>query len=204
MAGRPKKTDAFLDVEAIVAGAWRIVDREGVDALSTRSLAAELGVKGPALYWHVRNKQSLFSLMTERLLLDSFAAADGTGGWDDWMLAAGRSLRASFLSRRDSGRIAASAPPTERMGGAIMPRLVGPLTDAGFAARDATAAGGTLASLVLGWVIYEQSEEAARLIHSMVDPDEAFEFGLSSLVAGLRITLPAGRRAMDRGEAAKA
>ena len=47
--GRPRKQDAFLDADAIVDAAWSLVDKDVVDALTTRTLAAELGVKSRAV-----------------------------------------------------------------------------------------------------------------------------------------------------------
>ena len=66
--GRPKKQDAFLDPAVIVDAAWTLLERDGVEALTTRTLATELGVKSPALYWHVPSMTALHSLMVDRLM----------------------------------------------------------------------------------------------------------------------------------------
>src|SRR5262245_16629220 len=52
-------TDPGLDRHAIVATALRLMDKHGVEWLSTRKLASELGVSAPALYWHFPNKDAL-------------------------------------------------------------------------------------------------------------------------------------------------
>ena len=70
-AGRPRKQDAVLDKERIVDAAWALVERGGVEGLTTRTLAAALGVKSPALYWHVPGMSALHSLMVERMLTES-------------------------------------------------------------------------------------------------------------------------------------
>ncbi len=57
-AGRPP-----LARDAIVARAIEIVDESGVDSLSLRSLAGDLGVSAPALYDHIESKESLLRLM---------------------------------------------------------------------------------------------------------------------------------------------
>lgn len=44
---------AGLDPDAVVAGAARVADAEGLDALSLARLAVELGVRPPSLYAHV-------------------------------------------------------------------------------------------------------------------------------------------------------
>ncbi len=184
-AGRPRKQDAFLDPSVIVEAAWLLVEEDGVDALTSRTLAAKLGVKSPALYWHVPSMTALHSLMVERMLSESIRnPADGET-WQAWLLDVGRTQRRNFLSHRDSGRIIAVAPPTDVIRNQVMPMLMAPLVSAGASTEDAVAAAGTFASFILGWVIYEQSAEASSYIASMVDMTTAFEFGLGALVDGL-------------------
>lgn len=48
-----------LDRAAVIAAAVRIVDREGLGALSMTRLAAELGIRGPSLYAHVQGQAGL-------------------------------------------------------------------------------------------------------------------------------------------------
>ena len=188
--GRPRKQDAFLDADAIVDAAWSLVEKDGVDVLTSRTLAAELGVKSPALYWHVPSMTALHSLMVERMLSESVRSPADGEGWQDWLLDIGRTQRRNFLSHRDSGRIIAVAPPSEIIRNQIMPMLVEPLIAAGASTEDAVAAAGTFASFILGWVIYEQSAEASSYIASMVDMTTAFEFGLAALIEGLVQRLP--------------
>src|SRR5438045_9692662 len=83
--GRPRKGESGLDLERIVQAAWALVDRSGMAALSTRTLAAALHVQGPALYWHVRGKDELLSLMVEHLLQDSLSEAPSNLGWAEWL-----------------------------------------------------------------------------------------------------------------------
>lgn len=185
-AGRPKKRDAFLDPGVIVEAAWRLVEQDGVDALTTRAIATMLGVKSPALYWHVPSMTALHSLMVERMLTESIRNPNAAEPWDVWLHDVGMAQRRNFLSHRDSGQILAMAPPTEVTRNQVMPMLMAPLIAAGFAQENAVAASGTFASFILGWVIYEQSTETSRYIESMVDLALAFEFGLSTLISGLK------------------
>jgi AcrR family transcriptional regulator len=52
-----------LSADAIAAGAIRLADAEGLDAVSMARVAAELGVTTMALYRYVANKDELFQLM---------------------------------------------------------------------------------------------------------------------------------------------
>jgi TetR/AcrR family tetracycline transcriptional repressor len=190
MAGRPRSSEPGLDLERIVSAAWALVDREGLSALSTRTLATELGVKGPALYWHVRNKQHLLSLMVEHALRDSIGTAPADLTWWEWLKQIGHAQRRTFLARRDSGIIASQALPTERLRNEIFPQAMAPLVAAGFSPTQAAAAIGGLAGLVLGTVIYEQSPDTREFLLSFHDPEQAFEFVLDAYVGGLRPKVP--------------
>lgn len=184
--GRPKKQDAFLDPAVIVNAAWSLVEKDGVDALTSRTLAAELGVKSPALYWHVPSMMAIHSLMVEQMLKESIRNPKLGETWQNWLHDVGMAQRRNFLSHRDSGRILAMAPPTDVTRNEVVPMLTAPLVQAGFAPDDAVAAAGAVASFILGWVIYEQSAEASSYVASMVDLASAFEFGLSAFIGGLQ------------------
>ena len=63
--GRPAR--APLSQAAIVDAAFRVVDRDGAEALSMRRVAQELGTGAASLYWHVDNKDALVNLMIDRV-----------------------------------------------------------------------------------------------------------------------------------------
>jgi TetR/AcrR family transcriptional regulator, tetracycline repressor protein len=196
--GRPKKQDAFLDPDVIVEAAWALVERDGVDTLTTRTLAATLGVKSPALYWHVPSMTALHGLMVERMLSESIRDPSEGEAWGVWLHDVGKAQHRNFLSHRDSGRILAMAPPTDVTRNHIMPMLMTPLVNAGFHQADAAAAAGAFASFILGWVIYEQSAEANTYIASMVDLTAGFEFGLTALITGLHLRLDCDHEDVSR------
>ena len=185
MAGLPRREGAGLDVDRIVEAAWNLVDREGVGALSTRALAAELNVKSPALYWHVRNKQELLSLMVERVLGEAIETPPDNLDWKKRIRSMVREQRRAFLAHRDTGLILSIAPPTERLRTEIFPRFIAPLLPTGIPEKQAIAAGGALASFLLGWIIYEQHEEARAFMTAANDADDAFEFGLEAFISGI-------------------
>ncbi|GAA1998052.1 TetR/AcrR family transcriptional regulator [Catenulispora subtropica] len=74
----------LLSREGIVAAALALVDAEGLDALSTRRLAAELGVSGPSLYNHVATKDELLDAVVDSVVagvdVSAFAGLGGGGG----------------------------------------------------------------------------------------------------------------------------
>jgi TetR/AcrR family transcriptional regulator, tetracycline repressor protein len=59
--GRPQAGQEGLTRERILSTALKMVDEHGVEALSMRRLAAELGVDPMAIYHHLPNKQAVIS-----------------------------------------------------------------------------------------------------------------------------------------------
>src|SRR5262249_48897779 len=54
--------------EAIVETAVRLLDAEGLDALSMRGIADELGTGAASLYWHVGSKDGLLDLVMDQVI----------------------------------------------------------------------------------------------------------------------------------------
>jgi AcrR family transcriptional regulator len=77
---RRRASHPGLDRERIVDAGLRLVDAEGVDALSLRRLAIELDVTPMAVYWHVRDKADLLDRIGERVL-ESVEVPPAEGDW---------------------------------------------------------------------------------------------------------------------------
>ena len=58
---------ARLSKRAVVDRALKLADTDGLDALTIRKLAQDLGVTPMALYWHFRSKEDLLEGMAEQV-----------------------------------------------------------------------------------------------------------------------------------------
>jgi TetR/AcrR family transcriptional regulator, tetracycline repressor protein len=56
-----------LNRDKVVEAALAIVEAEGIEKLSMRTLAAKLGVAVTAIYWHVGPREDLLSAIVERI-----------------------------------------------------------------------------------------------------------------------------------------
>jgi TetR/AcrR family transcriptional regulator, tetracycline repressor protein len=70
-----------LTAEGIVERALRIGDAEGLDAVTIRRLASDLGVTPMALYWHFKNKDQLLVGMADHLVAGFATGASGDRSW---------------------------------------------------------------------------------------------------------------------------
>ena len=76
-AGRPER----LNRDAIIDRALAVADAEGIDAVSVRRLARELGVTPMALYWHFKDKDALLHALGDRLLDGLDLTVDERAPW---------------------------------------------------------------------------------------------------------------------------
>src|SRR5579859_8129248 len=101
-----------LQKERIVQTALAVLDRDGLEGVTLRRLAAELNVKAASLYWHIASKETLLDEMANAMLEEHFGALDlqtddrDWAAWLDWLAHA---LRAAMLSRREGARVVAGA-----------------------------------------------------------------------------------------------
>ena len=76
----------------MVDRAIALVDQSGLDTLTIRKLATELGVTPMALYWHFRSKDELLDGLAERLWSEIDLSVDRSAPWTEQMRALLESL----------------------------------------------------------------------------------------------------------------
>ena len=95
MAARPAADDPDrprLTKSTVVGRALELADRSGVDAVTIRRLATELGVTPMALYWHFRSKDELLAALSEHIWDEMDLDMDRTAPWLDQLRAIMKSL----------------------------------------------------------------------------------------------------------------
>jgi AcrR family transcriptional regulator len=66
----PARPDEPVTRRRLVATARALIESSGVDALSMRKLAAEVGVAPTAIYWHVGSRDDLLHAVLDELVAD--------------------------------------------------------------------------------------------------------------------------------------
>lgn len=82
---RSRGQHAGLTRETVLAAAARLVDEQGLSALSMRRLASRLDVEAMALYHHVGSKDELLDGLVEHLFAQTVPAADAQVPWREAM-----------------------------------------------------------------------------------------------------------------------
>ena len=206
--------DAGLSKQRVVDEAIRLADREGVDGLSMRRLAATLGAGAMSLYHYVANKEELLDAMVDIVFQEIELPPQET----DWQSALRqRAVSARQVLARHPWAVGlmesrtSPGPANLRHHEAVTACL----RRAGFSVVMATHANWLLDSYVYGFALQEASlpfdtadelagmaegvylpqlppdefpylnESAAALVAAGFDPAEQFIFGLDLVLAAL-------------------
>ncbi|SCD65288.1 transcriptional regulator, TetR family [Streptomyces sp. AmelKG-A3] len=202
---RPRKP--LLSRDRIVEAAGALVDAEGLEAVSTRRLAAELGVSGPSLYNHFRNKEEILDAVADAVsaqvdlsMFQEGDARDWPAALRDWAL----SYRAALAAHPHIVPVLAQGPGRRPAGLRVADAVFGAMVRAGWPPAQATyigalmryfVTGSALGSFARGFVDDETAYDPADYPHlgqahllaerrQQVD-EGAFETGLRALLDGL-------------------
>ncbi|MBE3012673.1 TetR/AcrR family transcriptional regulator C-terminal domain-containing protein [Microbispora sp. NEAU-D428] len=148
-----------LDKQRIVAEAVALLDAEGLDGVTTRKLAARLGVQSPTLYWHIPNKAALVTAIAEAILEQQFPELEPPAPeecWQDWLIGLAERLRRALLAHPDGARIIATSQLSLKMA-AISELAMSTLAGRGIPLRQARLIVLTVLRFTVGYVLEEQA-----------------------------------------------
>ena len=148
-----------LDRQRIIAEAIALLDAEGLDGVTTRKLAARLGVQSPTLYWHLPNKAALVTAIAEAILDEQFpelTPLEPDERWQDWLIGLAERLRRALLAHPDGARIISTAQLSLTMA-AISELAMSTLVARGVSLRHARVIVLTVERFTVGHVLEEQA-----------------------------------------------
>ncbi|MEV7626752.1 TetR/AcrR family transcriptional regulator C-terminal domain-containing protein [Actinoplanes sp. NPDC089786] len=148
-----------LDRQRIVAEAVALLDAEGLDGVTTRKLAARLGVRSPTLYWHLPNKAALVTAIADAILDQEFgdlSPPDPAQPWPEWLSGLAERLRRALLAHPDGARVISAAQLSTTMA-AISELAMSTLVARGVSLRQARVSVLTVERFTVGHVLEEQA-----------------------------------------------
>ncbi|OXM67153.1 MULTISPECIES: TetR family transcriptional regulator [Amycolatopsis] len=175
----------------VVERAIAVLDEYGLESLTMRRLAAELGLQPSALYHHVPNKQTLLAAIADEILARG-KRERRAAEWDRRVVEVCRELRDAMLAYRDGCDVVATAytfglgatePATELRAALRDGDLPDNLVDVGTRA---------LLHLVFGHTAEEQAAlqaASAGAIDREPGGSGDFEAGIELLLDGIRSTV---------------
>jgi len=150
-----------LSLPRIVAAGVAIADAEGLDGLSMRRVATELGAAPMSLYRHVTDKDDLLLRMMDAALREARLPAVAPPGWRPRLEVAARSLWAAFRRHPWLAPALSLTRPQAVAGGlAYTEWVLAALSDAGLTTAVAFDVHLTLFTFVRGVAVNLETEAA--------------------------------------------
>jgi len=202
-----------LSTERVLRAAVDLADRGGIDSLSMRKLAQELGVEAMSLYNHVQNKDDILDGIVE-VVVGKIDVVAGSADWKTSLREQAIQARRVLLRHPWAPRVIESRTAMRPAMLRYMDSVIGLLRQGGFSIDMAHHAIHVLGSRVLGFTqeLFDDSQEvspemaaifvrefagrypyaaemAAAVRHDAglggCDDDFEFEFGLELILDGL-------------------
>jgi TetR/AcrR family tetracycline transcriptional repressor len=186
-----------ISQEVIVRTAIDILNRDGLEKLSMRALAAALGVKAPALYWHIKNKQDLIDQIAERMSTEMLTSC-GLGNAKKHLFEFAHVYRQKLLEVRDGVAIFINSYPSTPARCETIKNTMISLLHIGVKEKYCLVAAGLFNNYVLSFAADELVFKAnpagmPAFINTILGTDyekmsfdEQFECGLNVLFAGFK------------------
>jgi AcrR family transcriptional regulator len=144
--------------DAIVQTAIRLLDQEGLDALSMRRIAEELDTGAASLYWHVGSKDGLLDLIFDHVIGEVEVPEPEPQRWREQLKEVARATRAVILRHRDIVRISIGRIPMGPNALRVSEGLFGILRAGGIPNELAVTAQRLLFAVVNGFTLDETTE----------------------------------------------
>ncbi|CCH29200.1 TetR/AcrR family transcriptional regulator C-terminal domain-containing protein [Actinosynnema sp. NPDC047251] len=198
----------ILSASGIRTAALGIIDRHGLDGLSMRKLAAELGVQAASLYGHVATKDDLLHDLAGEILEKVDVTGFADGDWRHGLTMCARSYRAALAEHPNIVPFLAYGPAHREASLRRLDALHGGLVAAGWSRREATMIAASLMYLVFGAALSSFSSgfsedqalyrdrypnlDKAHLLPAVAEEldHDSFELALAAFVDGLALRLP--------------
>ncbi|MCV6981488.1 TetR/AcrR family transcriptional regulator [Mycolicibacterium pulveris] len=196
-----------VGAEAILATAARLIELDGVDALTMRRLAEELGVAVTSIYWHVGGRDKLLDRLVDRLL-GQMAQLPAEGATPVERIASlARAQRRALIERQHLLAVAHERDRTPLLFLPIQQTLAGQLAELGVTGADAALFLRAVQVHVISSAVMQftavrgakheeedptlwgddwPDQELVAALRSPTDYDAVFEYGLDALLAPLR------------------
>ena len=148
---------APADQERIVATARTLIEAGGVEALSMRKLAAEVGVAPTAIYWHIGSREDLLNAVLDSMIADLPPIAARGSSPRARLASVARSIRDQVRSTTATQGLASELGRTAELSFPGQVALTREMQAAGVTGSDAAQAVRAVLFLVGGFILLEDN-----------------------------------------------
>jgi AcrR family transcriptional regulator len=147
-------TQAKLSRERVLHAALVLADAGGIEALTMRRLAQELGVEAMTLYYHVANKDEILDGIVDMVVREMVLPVAG-GAWKAELRAAAISAHEVLVRHRWAPALLLEGPRVSHARLRQMDAILGCLRGGGFSAVMTDHAYHALDSHVMGFTLWQ-------------------------------------------------
>jgi AcrR family transcriptional regulator len=173
-----------LSRDLIVRTAVELIERDGINGVTMRRLAAELGTGAMSLYNHLPNKAALLDAVAEYVLSDLEFATDPARDWREAARSMARTFRDVAHRYPRSVMVVVSRQPNSTVGMRPVELALATARAAGFDGRAAVQVMRAVVNYVLGCLVHEAGQTEARRTsepNALVDEAELEAAGLTNV-----------------------
>ncbi|MFD8813067.1 TetR/AcrR family transcriptional regulator [Streptomyces sp. NPDC059627] len=152
--GRPPKGAPLLNRDVIVKATLEVIDLDGIDAVSMRSVARVLGVDPKSLYNHVAGKDGLLDAVAEQIL-GSMRLPEPTGDVRGDLRAIGHAFRDRALAHPQAAQLVLTRQLASFEGLAPVDAVLAALRATGCPQREAVSILRSLVATLIGTLLRE-------------------------------------------------
>jgi len=145
---------APLSVERVLQAAVALADRDGIESLSMRKLADELGVAAMSLYYYVPNKERLIDGMIDVVFSDIELPSTGID-WKDALRRRARSTREALNRHRWAVGLMEGRGKDGEANARLHDAVLGCLREAGFSIEQTVQAYSVQDAYIYGFALQE-------------------------------------------------
>jgi len=193
-----------LSENEIVTAALRLTREVGLENLSMRALARELGVPPMTIYHYVTSKESLHTLVVDHILRDIAVPETDGASWEERLVRLLADARRVFADH--PGVSSRLGDPGTTEGTRLAKGVLAILGDGGFAPDAAVVCFATLFTFMTGQIDLDAMADAIAVSapsstlegvtrSTRFSRDELFALGCDAVIQGLKQTLLSGDRA---------
>ena len=186
-----------ISSEQIVEVAIDLLNRQGIEKLTMRTLAKELDIKAASLYWHIKNKQDLYGLIAEAICAK--ITIDDCQDTKKSIVALCQQYRLRLLEVRDSVAVFEESLPNTPKRMELIKNVYRIIKAWGVSEENLLAASSMLNNYVLSFTADEMrfsgiNLEGEKLDENLIGPsirsprdiDRQFIYGIEVLLAGFK------------------
>ncbi|GAA3413540.1 TetR/AcrR family transcriptional regulator [Paenibacillus hodogayensis] len=100
-----------ISEEKITEASWKLLASQGIEQFTMRSLATELHVQAPTIYWYFKNKQILYQALANEVAREIIRDLPETGAWRERLLVSIQVIRQKLKKFPCSAQILVKSRP---------------------------------------------------------------------------------------------